>query len=248
MNSRILMVVPALLLVVLGVLAYVLLGIWTWKDAKSRGLNALLWTVVVLLAPSFIGLIIYLAAGRNQAAGLCPHCSRAIQANVAFCPHCGGAVGGEASPIKPLAKPVRWPMVAFLCCIALVILGAFTVGMLGVLRFNGNFVPNSHISIGSVERNVNHNWHLSFYKMDGNKTNNQLEYDGETPKEVRVKSSLGSGKMTLEFTQGSTRSALDLSGPNTVSTMDLSEFEPGRITMTLITEDAIDGEVDVDWD
>ena len=247
MNASILIVVPALLLVVLGGLAYVFLGIWTYRDAKSRGLNAALWTVVVLLAPSFIGLIIYLAAGRNQAAGLCPHCSKAIQASVAFCPQCGGAVGGEASPLKPLPKPVRWPMVAFLCCIALVILGALSIGMLGVLRFNGNYVPGN-VSVGSVERNIGRNWHLSFYKMNGQKTNNQLEYDGQNPKEVRVKSSLGSGKMTLELTQGNTRSALDLSGPNTVSTMDLSEFEPGRITMILVAEDAMDGEVDISWD
>lgn len=244
---NILVMVPALLLVVLGGLAYVFLGIWTYRDAKARGLNALLWTIVVLLVPSFIGLIVYLVAGRNQAAGLCPSCSKAVQANVAFCPHCGGAVNGEASPMKPLPKPARWPMVAFLCCIALIIVGVLSIGMLGVLRFNGNYVPG-HVSIGSVERNSNHNWHMSFYKMDGNKTNNQLEYDGETPGEVRVKSSLGSGKMTLELTQGSTRSALDLSGQGTVSTIDLSVFEPGRITMTLITEDAMDGEVDIDWD
>ena len=247
MNASILIIVPALLLVVLGGLAYVFLGIWTYRDAKSRGLNAALWTVVVLLVPSFIGLIIYLAAGRNQAAGLCPNCAKAIQANAAFCPHCGGAVGGEASPMKPLPKPARWPMVAFLCCIALVILGALCIGMLGVLQFNGRYVPGN-VSIGSVERNVNHSWHLSFYKMNGNKTNNQLEYDGQNPKEVRVKSSLGSGKMTLEFTQGNTRSALDLSGPNTVSTIELSEFEPGRITMTLVTENAMDGDVDISWD
>lgn len=245
---RILVIVPVLLLLVLGGLAYVFLGLWTWKDAKARGLNAALWTLVVLLVPSFIGLIVYLVAGRNQAAGLCPGCAKAIQANVTFCPHCGAAVGGEAAAMKPLPKPARWPMVAFIVCIALIIVGTLSVGMLGLLRFNGNYIPNSHVSIGSVERNIDRSWHLSFYKMDGSKTNNQLEYDGATPKEVRVKSSLGSGSMTLELTQGSIRSALDLSGSNTVSAIDLSVFEPGRITITLITEDAMDGEVDVSWD
>ena len=44
--------------IVLIVIA-ILLGIWVYKDAESRGMNGVLWLIVVLIA-GIIGLIIYL--------------------------------------------------------------------------------------------------------------------------------------------------------------------------------------------
>ena len=36
----------------------VLIGVYVWRDAKGRGMNAPLWTLVSVLAPSLIGFII----------------------------------------------------------------------------------------------------------------------------------------------------------------------------------------------
>jgi len=36
----------------------ILLGIWTYKDAENKGMIPLLWTAIVVLVPSFIGLIV----------------------------------------------------------------------------------------------------------------------------------------------------------------------------------------------
>ena len=48
-------------LIVVAVLALmVLLCVWTYRDAQHKGMNGILWTLVVLLVPSFVGLIIYL--------------------------------------------------------------------------------------------------------------------------------------------------------------------------------------------
>lgn len=42
-----------------------MLGLWTYHDAKVRSDNATMWTLIVVLT-SYIGLIIYLAAGRKK--------------------------------------------------------------------------------------------------------------------------------------------------------------------------------------
>jgi len=54
-------------LLVLSIIAlFVMLGCWTYTDAKIRSDKPELWTLIVLLVPNFIGLIIYLLLGRTK--------------------------------------------------------------------------------------------------------------------------------------------------------------------------------------
>jgi RNA polymerase subunit RPABC4/transcription elongation factor Spt4 len=70
--------------VFLFMLAYV------YRDAKRRGMNAGLWTLLVLiLSPAYllIGLIIYLLV-REPLPYACPQCSATVNARYNFCPNC----------------------------------------------------------------------------------------------------------------------------------------------------------------
>lgn len=63
---------------------------WVYRDAKRRGMNGALWTLLVLiLAPMylFIGLIIYLLV-REPLPYTCPHCAASVWARFNFCPNC----------------------------------------------------------------------------------------------------------------------------------------------------------------
>lgn len=249
---RFYLVGSVLVVAVLFVAAEICLGIWTYRDARSRGLNAALWTVVALLVPSFVGLILYLTVGRNQASGLCPGCSAAVQADALFCPRCGAAVGGEggeAPSARPLPRVGKGWLIAFFVCVALMLLYVSCFSMFGVYRHNPNFGGfSSHISIGSVERSVERRWSLSFHSFTGRKENGALNYDGTAPASVHVKSSLAGGKLELVLTQGDTRVVADLSGPQVESDIGLGDFAPGRIRMTLTGENARGGDVEVTWD
>ena len=257
---NILVFFPILFMLLLGIAAEVLLGLWTYRDAKARGLNAVLWTLVVLLVPSFIGLIVYLVAGRNQFTGLCPNCSSAVQANVKFCPNCGGTLGtaadGSGPSPRPLPKTGKGLLIGFIVCIVLMVLGIVAYVPLTMIMYNTRsgidmgkeMLIDSNISFGSVENHTNRQWHMSFMSLNGRKESDQLKYDGSSPATVHVESSLGSGKLTLELTQGDIRSALDLSSPQSVSDIDLSIFKPGAIHMEIVAEDARDGTVDISWD
>ena len=37
----------------------ILIGVFVYKDAKKRNMDAVLWTVIAIFAPGFIGLIIF---------------------------------------------------------------------------------------------------------------------------------------------------------------------------------------------
>lgn len=63
---------------------------WVYRDAKRRGMNGALWTLLVLiLAPMylFIGLIIYLLV-REPLPYTCPQCASSVSARFNFCPNC----------------------------------------------------------------------------------------------------------------------------------------------------------------
>ena len=93
-------------------------------DARRRGMNALLWTLVVIFVPNFIGYILYFlmrkplpvicpqcSASLNTEFNYCPKCNfrltptcsacqRSISPEDAYCPYCGRAVAGDSAPIR----------------------------------------------------------------------------------------------------------------------------------------------------
>jgi len=62
-----LVLISALVLVAVAIGFVIFLGLWTYSDANERTNEPALWTLIVLFVPGFIGLIIYLAVGRDRA-------------------------------------------------------------------------------------------------------------------------------------------------------------------------------------
>lgn len=63
---------------------------YVYRDAKRRGMNPPLWTLLVLILSAgyvFIGLIIYLLV-REPLPYACPQCAATVSARFNFCPNC----------------------------------------------------------------------------------------------------------------------------------------------------------------
>ncbi|MCK4836634.1 MAG: zinc ribbon domain-containing protein [Candidatus Aminicenantes bacterium] len=77
---------------------WIMVIVWVYRDAERKGMNGLLWALLVLIG-NLIGLIIYLiirTESRQQKPQPpegnfidCPHCNERIQDKFAFCPNCG---------------------------------------------------------------------------------------------------------------------------------------------------------------
>lgn len=100
-------------------------------DSKRRGMNSLLWTLLVIFVPKAIGFLAYFLLRKpllvdgvhtcpqcGSAVGVdfrfcpkcaysfrpvCGNCGRAIQNDYAVCPYCGRPVGSAPSPQPPPA-------------------------------------------------------------------------------------------------------------------------------------------------
>ncbi len=79
-----------LLAATLMVATILLIG-YIYADAKRRGMNAVLWTVLVILIPKPIGFIAYFLL-RKPLVTPCPHCGTAIGTDFRYCAKCGYAV------------------------------------------------------------------------------------------------------------------------------------------------------------
>lgn len=66
-----------------------LIGIYVYRDAKRRNMNAPLWTIIAILAPSLIGFIIYLLVRGNYSNLKCPRCEATVTEQFVVCPKCG---------------------------------------------------------------------------------------------------------------------------------------------------------------
>ena len=87
------------LLILLSVVLIVpiLIGVYVYRDATRRGMNAVMWTLIALLAPSMIGLIIYLLVRSSYSDMECPRCGTTVKEEYVLCPKCGA----ELRPFCP---------------------------------------------------------------------------------------------------------------------------------------------------
>ena len=97
--------VPVSVLSFLLLIIWIFVIVWVYRDAERRGMNGILWALLVFIG-NIIGLLIYLIVRSDQLpppkeeppAVLCPSCSRSVPQNYAFCPHCGASMKGTICP------------------------------------------------------------------------------------------------------------------------------------------------------
>jgi len=86
---------PALVLIsICGgiVVAIIVLMVgYVYADSKRRGMNSLLWTLLVIFVPKALGFIAYFLL-RKPLLIPCPNCGTAVGSDFRYCPKCGYAV------------------------------------------------------------------------------------------------------------------------------------------------------------
>jgi len=78
--------------------------VWVFRDAERRGMNGVLWALLVFIG-NLIGLLIYLIVRSDSLPSqiaepklkTCPSCQKSVGADFAFCPHCGARMEGVCS-------------------------------------------------------------------------------------------------------------------------------------------------------
>jgi hypothetical protein len=70
---------------------FVLLVGYVYGDARRRGMNEVLWTLLAIFIPSAVGIILYFIL-RDPIPVPCPSCGTPARKGYAYCASCGAAV------------------------------------------------------------------------------------------------------------------------------------------------------------
>lgn len=81
----------------------VMIGVYVYRDAKRRNMNAVLWTLIAIVAPSLIGFIIYLCVRGSYDDLRCARCNAAVSQQYIVCPSCG-------AKLKPVCTNCNEPV------------------------------------------------------------------------------------------------------------------------------------------
>ncbi len=73
--------------------------VWVYRDAERRGMNGVLWALLVFIG-NIIGLLIYLIVRSDGIPALkadhtiqaCPSCQKEVDASFVFCPYCAARI------------------------------------------------------------------------------------------------------------------------------------------------------------
>ena len=105
MTRTALVAIPALIVMALAACLPFVLGVYVYRDANRRGMNAILWALVAVLAPSLIGLLVYLLVRGNYSDLRCPRCDTPVGEEFVVCPNCGAKLRPScpncAAPVEP---------------------------------------------------------------------------------------------------------------------------------------------------
>ncbi len=93
---------------------WILVIVWVYRDAERRGMNGVLWALLVLIG-NLIGLLIYLIvrservpAKKTVQATTCPSCQKTVETTFIFCPNCGARLQTVCSSCnKPMESSWR---------------------------------------------------------------------------------------------------------------------------------------------
>ncbi len=106
-GTALLVVAPFLLLSLVGVAflgAYVLLVGYVFADARRRGMNHVLWTLLAVFIPNAIGIILYFIL-RDPVPVPCPSCGALARKGHAYCAGCGTAVRAACTRCRQPVEP-----------------------------------------------------------------------------------------------------------------------------------------------
>ena len=124
----------------------VLLGVWTYRDAQNKGMNGILWTAIVFLVPSCIGLIIYLIVRMDNHRVTCSNCNQTVNGKEKYCSNCGMElvpVVDMSEDTEGFKKSQRKILIGFFSTLAaIVVMAIFMVASIiaGSLKLAGDAV------------------------------------------------------------------------------------------------------------
>lgn len=225
-------------------------GVWTYRDAKKHGLEAGLWTVIVLLMPNLLGFLLYFLVGRKHRKISCPVCGSMTESDKAYCSSCGTRLGETV--FAPVEQG-RGRGILF-AGFGLIVLGFVVAIGVFVSQFvaSPELFTQRNISIGQAETSMPNRWKLSFWYLDGEKSRS-IKLKPEGSRLLKITGNIESGTAEAALINKDTgeekRIVLnDLNGQAAPYTWDVSDISADAKLILRIYAEKAKGKFEMKWE
>lgn len=248
MTIFIITLVAAIVLILLSV---AFAGVWVYKDAQKRGLQAGMWTLLVVVSGNFIGLILYLLIGRKQARGVCGNCGASAEIQNPFCPSCGEKLTVQNKTVKSNKSLLAASILCIVLSFVSVGLCIFSIFNSDGFMLNNQYSLYSYSSSGYAKKITQNSsggtWKLSFEEASSGYIF-QNKYTAKSKPLSLVMEIDCDGFVQLIVTQDKSSINETISGGS--YTFDMAEFNTGKIAIKVVNIDSsnFSGEITVKTD
>jgi RNA polymerase subunit RPABC4/transcription elongation factor Spt4 len=90
--------------IIFFLLIKLIMSIYAYTDSKKRNMQSIIWMLLVLLIPNYIGLIIYLVVRQNDDYLNCPNCGFKVKRSFKVCPNCNQPLTKICPSCKKIVK------------------------------------------------------------------------------------------------------------------------------------------------
>lgn len=217
------------------VMAIIFLGMWTYRDAKNRGLDPAKWAAIVVLVPNLMGLIIYFIVGRGEERVNCSNCNSKVHIKSKYCMNCGNEIDRVGnSNVNQDEKPTKALLIGFI--VSLIVMLIIFMGIGYMVFTEDDFEFNSGISIGSIQNNIGNKWNVS-YNISDKRFSSTIRIKDNSPSTLFIESSHRKGELSVKLVQGALEEIINLSQERNNYEFDLSIFDEGKVKIYLIGKD-----------
>ena len=217
MDFNFLMCMPYIPIVTMFVVN-ILMGVWVYKDASSRDMNGLLWCLVTIVVPNFLGLLVYLIVRGKENRYRCEKCSKLLEEDSMYCKYCGTMIdykNSEAITFKKNNK-ILIAILTIIIIVSLFFASIFIIQMKSMKStINGERLFNSEPKIENkiVEKDgYGLKYYISFENCS-KKKKKTIEIDSNTEYiDCNLNLKEGKGKVTISDDNGNKLKTINSKG------------------------------------
>lgn len=217
-----------LILLILALSSKIFISLWVYKDAKSRGLNGFLWSMLVLFLSGSLVFLIYILVVRKERNIQCRNCNFNQSEKLVYCGRCGSEIKIDRyeEDLNKNTNKVFLNIGIGLLIISMIMGIVMSFGVLWEER------DGISVSFMSVSSKYNNTWKDRFKYKNGEKSHN---FNIKEKTKLDASWDVDDGYIEAILYKGDEiiRKLNSSDEPNYKELIDLSDYEGSKVTLKL---------------
>ncbi|NMB08471.1 MAG: hypothetical protein GX981_08815 [Tissierellia bacterium] len=219
---------------ILILLSKIFMALWVYKDAKSRGIDPVIWTLLILFFSGSLIFLLYTLIIRKERNIICENCNFIQSDNLIYCGRCGNKMKIDRHDELDNNQGNK----TFLAIGIILLISSIAIGSVFIYETISKDIDNIPISLMSVRTKYNDKWKESFRYKNGENTH-KFKIKDKTILNCSWNIESGSIEVKLYDGDKQIREFNSNDNPDYNELIDLSDYKGSKITLKLKAKKAL---------